>query len=105
MVIAPHFYRSKTGERSHASGGGNEEGRAMKYFVTLRDTRDGYEATVEDDWHAGWPEYLLLFDWEEDDYSCDCNRSRMLYPDDESKHLECGDGTIEVLRMTREGRA
>lgn len=42
----------------------------------------------------------LDYNWTEGNFSCDCNRSRVMYPNDEQKHMNCGE-TIVLVRVTR----
>ena len=78
----------------------------MKYFVTLRDRRTMQEARVEDVWHEGWDVETLLFDWTENNFSCDCNRSIALYDidlaSDDSRMMACGEGAIDLVRIEDE---
>jgi hypothetical protein len=76
-----------------------------KYKVTLKDTQSGDARTFEWSYNAK-PEDMGYDDdvsylWEEGNYSCDCNRSIFLWPDDEAKHLECdvGQNRIELVEL------
>ena len=76
----------------------------MTYLVTLKDTRDGYTETVTDPhWTFDHTPHNVWWWWNEGNGSCDCNRSRRLYPNDKSKHLECSNlDIIELLAITDE---
>ena len=76
------------------------------YTVTLRDTRDGAVLSIEDDWTGTsrtWRtpadrDDSVRFYWEQNDGSCDCNRSRRMYPNDRTKWLPCnGPQVIELV--------
>lgn len=68
---------------------------SMKYTFKLLDTTTGKEHLYEDSYN--WPdEQLMLFQWTENNYSCDCNRSIFLgLPE-----RPCGD-TIQLISITR----
>lgn len=67
-------------------------------LVTLRDTRDGFARTIEKEWRTNWADPRWCY--REGNDSCDCNRSRQLYPDDPSKWVDCGETVIELIGLT-----
>lgn len=71
----------------------------MKYTIKLKDTRTNETRSVEvDDTETGGL-HGLLFQWFENNFSCDCNRSLFFYDWDDwddSKELPCGDDTIVI---------
>ena len=72
------------------------------YTVTLRDTRDGFTKTIEQEWGLSEPwgdSYPWVGYWLDGNNSCDCNRSRYLYRYDEDKQTGCGDDIIEILAI------
>ena len=60
----------------------------MKVSIQMIDTRDGNRQVI----NSGF-DYSnldgLLFQWLEGNFGCDCNRSIFMYPEEESKHLDC----------------
>ena len=69
----------------------------MKIDVYLRDTRTGYTNV----YHENDDEPFVDYGWSEGNFSCDCNRSILLYPEDEEKELPCGNGTIVIDKIVR----
>ena len=75
-----------------------EEAFALKYIFYLRNTITGETNTCVQDWE---PEEDMLFQWLENNYACDCNRSLFLYDFDRDKQLECGDEIIVIDKIVR----
>jgi hypothetical protein len=75
----------------------------MKYSYHLRNKETGETAVYEEgyDWDS---EQSMLFQWLENNYSCDCNRSLFMYGWDEDRELGCnlGENTIVLDRVVRE---
>ena len=70
----------------------------MRISAHLLDTRTG-ERKIDTSEYDCLDSYgrIICF-WTDGNYGCDCNRSRMFYPDDESKELDCNiHGNIIVL--------
>ena len=76
----------------------------MKYTFTLRDTRDGKAVVYNEDYD--WPdEHLMLFQWLDNNYSCDCNRWLFFTDgDDDAEDLPCSgsDNAIVIDRIADE---
>lgn len=70
----------------------------MKYIFTLLDTTNNQLIEHRDtfDWKD---EKLMIFQWTENNFSCDCNRRDKMYGSSED-HL-CGDEVI-LLKITDE---
>lgn len=68
--------------------------------VHLRDSVGGETRVVGS---TGWMDEDVFDDyiWSEGNDSCDCNRSRLLWPDDESRWLPCSRERIEIDRIER----
>jgi len=69
----------------------------MKYLFYLRNTETGETKTYHEnyDWDD---EGDMFFQWFENNYSCDCNRSLFMYEHEEDKELDCsGDKNIIVI--------
>ena len=72
----------------------------MIYTIKLKDTRTNETRLIEaEDTETGGL-HGLLFNWFENNFSCDCNRSLFFYDWDDSKELPCGDGTIVIEEIT-----
>ena len=81
---------------------------SFPYKAVLRDTRDGSIHEYSREWNhpktdAGID--LLRFQWMENNYSCDCNRTHAIYPADASKRLECSGAknVIELIELWADG--
>jgi hypothetical protein len=73
----------------------------VKYRFHLRNTITGETGVYEDS--CDYADLgLLLYQWADGNYGCDCNRSLFLYGDDETKHLPCGDDVIALDRIVGE---
>ncbi len=74
----------------------------MQYTFVLKNTKtnDVVKHKEDYDWDN---EALMLFQWLENNNSCDCNRSLLMY-DDETKELECNTGSnvIVIEKIIRE---
>lgn len=67
-----------------------------QYLIKLRNTKTGESTEHQDNYDYGGDQDLMLFQWLENNFSCDCNRSIFMY-DDEDKELPCsGDPTIVI---------
>jgi hypothetical protein len=76
----------------------------MKYTIHLRNKLTGETRVYKDeyDWQDSGEyeaEELMLFMYEEGNYSCDCNRSLFLYDWNEDKKLECGGDIIVIDKI------
>ena len=70
------------------------------YSVTLLDERDGFQRTIREPWMTteDTPDgrESVDFFWCEGNFSCDCARAGVLYPDNDAKHPDC---SSEVIRL------
>ena len=68
----------------------------MKYNFTLLDTKNGKSIECRDnfDWDD---ESLMLFQWTENNFSCDCNRRDRMYGSSDSH--KCG-AELKLLKIT-----
>jgi len=71
----------------------------MKVLVYLRDTRDGYARAIEYLVNAPFSDFW----WTEGSMACDCNRTLLLYQNDEAKDLPCNlwDNVIALDKIVR----
>lgn len=70
------------------------------YSYLLRDRSKNYEGWYKD--HYDWEdEHDMFFQWFDNNYSCDCNRSLFLYDLDFDDCYECSgsENVIEVLEI------
>lgn len=67
-------------------------------IVTLR--YDGKEYIYEDNFGKEFPENLIRFQYEENNYACDCNRSLFIQRncDENFPEFNCGD-LIEIVKL------
>jgi hypothetical protein len=65
----------------------------MKYIFTLKDGNTIINYNENFEWED---QNLMLFQWLENNYSCDCNRRLFMYNDFEAT---CGD-EVELLKIT-----
>ena len=65
------------------------------YLITLKDTHTGEVKVIEDDYAEDITEWDVVFNWEENNYSCDCNRGAFFYDED----FPCGDGRFELIKI------
>lgn len=76
----------------------------MKFRITLKDIISGdtrtFEEEYEQDVYPDYPYEYVEYLWEKGNYSCDCNRSIFLWPDNEGKHLECSNNLIKLIELT-----
>jgi len=75
----------------------------MKYIYTLFDKKTGLQSEYKEDYD--WDnESTMLFQWLENNYDCDCNRSIFLYGYDEKTNYPCcsgeADRQIDLLKIT-----
>jgi hypothetical protein len=82
-------YDEKEGELTH---------KDTIALVTLKYKDKIY--TYEDNFGKEFPEDIARFQYEENNYSCDCNRSLFIqrYCDDEFPEMDCGD-EIELVNL------
>jgi hypothetical protein len=79
---------------------------AEKYKVTLRGMRDGQEWALEYEPHPGWDadshDHRMRFEWEEGNFSCDCNRTLAVQGagSDQPPRTKCGEDLIRCLSIT-----
>lgn len=65
----------------------------MPAWIELTDLRTGQTRLVfdEDFYSVPEEEESNLFAWQENNYSCDCNRAGLFYPERDADDLPCGD--------------
>lgn len=73
------------------------------FQATMQDTRDGTVRTVDCEWPFDLDDEateILRFQWLDNNWSCDCNRSREFFgrDGDESKIMPCGD-KLKLLKL------
>lgn len=78
-----------------------EEGEATKTRTVAHVTliANGEEYNITEDFGYGYPQDSAEFMFEEGNYACDCNRSRMIQDvEPDFRPLDCGD-TITLQKM------
>lgn len=74
----------------------------MLYSFTLHDTANGTTVVYNDSYDYE-DERLMLFQWLQNNYNCDCNRRAFMYNDDETDY-ECGEEVILLKIVDADGR-
>lgn len=72
----------------------------MKYTIRLRHTSTG--ETKDHECPVDWDdEHMMLFNWFENNFACDCNRMMILCDDDDTD-FPCGHEAVAIDWIKRE---